>query len=84
MSEQLSVSQEQAITSAHSFETSQGFAQVTARQESTRGDGKVGLTGDPFSRELVDFTAADHLSIHQDGAVAGSQFNGDLFPDAKQ
>lgn len=77
-------SQEQAIRTVYSFETAQGAAQVTANQESTRGDGMVELTGDPFGREAVDFTAvADHLSIHQDGNVAGSQFNGDLFPDVQ-
>ena len=76
--------QEEAPVLQYAFETSSGTAQVTATQESTRGDGVVELTGDPFTRETVDFSGViDHLSIHQDGDVAGSQFNGDLFPDAQ-
>lgn len=76
--------QEQAITTVYGFETAHGTVQVTASQESTRGDGALELTGEPFVRETVDFTAvADHLSIHQDGTVAGSQFNGDLFSNAQ-
>lgn len=75
---------EQGPAMHYTFETANGPLQVSATQESTRGDGSVELTGEPFNREAVDFTAvADHLSIHQDGAVAGSQFNGDLFPDAQ-
>lgn len=67
----------------YTMETSLGTASITARQESTRGDGTVELSGDKFSRDAVDFSAvAGHLSIHQDGAVAGSQFRGDLFPGA--
>jgi hypothetical protein len=78
------VAGQQAPALQYAFETTNGPAQVTATQESTRGDGSVELTGDPFSREAVDFSGViDHLSIHQDGAVAGSQFNGDLFPDAQ-
>lgn len=68
----------------YAFEMANGLAQVIASQESTRGDGTVELTGEPFTRENVDFGGViDHLAIHQDGAVAGSQFNGELFPDAQ-
>ncbi len=67
----------------YTVETTNGSAQVTVSQESTRGDGTVELTGEPFTHENVDFgDIVDHLAIHQDGSVAGSQFNGELFPDA--
>lgn len=65
-------------------ETSSGRAEVTARQETTRGDGTLELSGDKFSREKVDFTGVrEHLRIHQGGEVAGSQFDGEVFPDAQ-
>ncbi len=75
---------EQPTGLQYTFETANGSVQVTANQESTRGDGTVELTGEPFARENVDFSGVvDHLAIHQDGAVAGSQFNGEVFPDAQ-
>lgn len=56
-------------------------ASVAIERTSTRGDGKVEL-GEPFSKNAVDFgLSLDHLKIHHDGEVAGSQFNGDLFSD---
>ncbi|MDQ3159125.1 MAG: hypothetical protein M3P98_03270 [bacterium] len=69
---------------AYTMETNLGAATIVSSQESTRGDGTVELSGEPISSDAVDFSAvADHLSIHQDGAVAGSQFDGDIFPDAE-
>lgn len=59
--------------------TSQG---VRVEQTSTRGSGVVEL-GEQFGRDSIDFTrASEHLAIHTDGEVAGSLFNGELFPDA--
>lgn len=52
---------------------------VYIEQGSTRGDGSVELA-EPFSREDIDFSRAiDHIGIHTEGSVAGSQFNGTLF-----
>ncbi len=57
--------------------------QVTIKQESTRGNGSVELTGEAFSKNEIVFSGvADHLKIHTNGEIAGSQFNGELFPDA--
>ena len=54
-------------------------AGVTIEQTSTRGDGSVEL-GEEFARDAIDFSrVVDHLSIHTEGTVAGSQFNGDIF-----
>jgi hypothetical protein len=48
-------------------------------QTSTRGEGVI-EQGEAFSRDAIDFSGAlDHLSIHTEGTVAGSQFNGELF-----
>lgn len=75
---------EQAATNSYAIETAQGAIQVSAIQESTRGDGSVELSGEPFDRSIIDFSGVqEHLAIHQDGEVAGSQFRGDLFPDAQ-
>lgn len=52
---------------------------VRLEQTSTRGDGTVEL-GEVFDRGTIDFSAATgHLSIHTDGEVAGSQFDGEQF-----
>ncbi len=65
-------------------ETARGLVWVAATQVSTRGNGCVELTDGAFGREAVDFTgAADHLSIHQGRAIAGSQFNHLLFPNTR-
>lgn len=53
---------------------------VQIEQTSTRGDGTIEL-GEEFARDSIDFSAAlDHVRIHTDGPVAGSQFSGDVFP----
>jgi|SRR5665647_2046316 len=75
---------EQVATNSYAIETARGAIQVYATQESTRGDGSVELSGDTFDRSTIDFSGVQkHLAIHQDGEVAGSQFNGDLFPDSQ-
>lgn len=52
---------------------------LVVEQMSTRGDGSVEL-GEAFGSDSIDFSRAmDHLRIHTDGQVAGSQFNGELF-----
>lgn len=52
---------------------------VRIEQRSTRGDGSVVL-GENFNIDSLDFSAAiDHLSIHTDGEIAGSQFDGERF-----
>lgn len=58
-------------------------ASVEIERTSTRGDGKVEL-GESFSKNAIDFgSSLDHLKIHHDGEVAGSQFNGGLFDDPR-
>ncbi|TSC76087.1 MAG: hypothetical protein G01um101433_817 [Parcubacteria group bacterium Gr01-1014_33] len=53
-------------------------------QITTRGDGKV-ETGEEFRGQDIDFgVALEHLKIHQDGEVAGSQFNGEIFRRSDQ
>lgn len=77
------MSDNEKLSSRYSLETSFGPINVTATQESTRDDGTVELSGDTFSRDQIDFSGVkDHLSIHTGGQVAGSQFNGNLFPDS--
>ncbi|HSE61236.1 MAG TPA: hypothetical protein VLA88_02990 [Candidatus Saccharimonadales bacterium] len=57
-----------------------GAPGVRIEQTSTRGDGRV-EQGEAFERDGIDFSrVTDHLRIHTDGEVAGSQFNGELFP----
>lgn len=52
---------------------------VRIEQTSTRGDGSVEQV-EPFAKDIIDFSGAlDHIGIHTEGAVAGSQFNGELF-----
>lgn len=47
-------------------------------QVTTRGDGKL-EKGDSFNKEEIDFESAlEHLKIHHEGNVAGSQFNSQL------
>lgn len=53
---------------------------IIAEQTSTRGDGYIELTEPPFSSDTIDFSrVVDHLKIHTDGDIAGSQFNGEHF-----
>lgn len=69
---------------SYAVETSQGHANVVAHQETTRGDGTLELRGNKFGRESVGFSGVkEHLAIHQGSEVAGSQFNGELFPDSE-
>lgn len=52
---------------------------VRIEQTSTRGDGSIEL-GESFALDSIDFTAAsDHISVHTDGEIAGSQFDGEQF-----
>jgi hypothetical protein len=52
---------------------------VRTEQTSSRGDGSIEL-GEEFARDSIDFSrVVDHLGIHTDGAIAGSQFNGEVF-----
>lgn len=52
---------------------------IKIEQSSTRGDGVVEL-GETFNRESIDFSGVlNHLSIHTEGVVAGSQFNSVVF-----
>jgi hypothetical protein len=75
---------EQVAANSYAIETAQGAIQVSATQESTRGDGSVELSGEAFDRSTIDFSGVqEHLAVHQDGQVAGSQFRGDLFPDSQ-
>lgn len=56
----------------------------TIKQQTTRGDGILRL-GEAFARGEIDFQQAlDHLRIHTEGAVAGSQFNGAIFENPEQ
>ena len=53
---------------------------LVIEQTSTRGDGSIEL-GETFGSDSIDFSrAVSHLGIHTGGRVAGSQFNGELFP----
>lgn len=55
-----------------------GFS-AKIEQMTTRGNGIVEKTA-TFRKENIDFGASiDHLRIHREGVVAGSQFNGKLF-----
>jgi len=55
-------------------------AGMRIEQTSTRGDGTVAL-GETFARDDIDFSSViEHLRIHTEGSVAGSQFNGKEFP----
>jgi len=48
-------------------------------QTSTRGDGRV-EPGESFTKDQIDLAAIlQHAKIHQEGQVAGSQFNGEVF-----
>ncbi len=50
------------------------------RQVSTRGVDPVPM--EEFKKTAIDFSAVlDHLKIHTEGKIAGSQFNGILFKD---
>ena len=52
---------------------------TVVEQFSTRGDGKVELK-EAFHKDEIDFSGAvDHLRIHTEGDVAGSQFNSEVF-----
>jgi cold shock CspA family protein len=56
------------------------FKDVQARFEqiTTRGDGTLEL-GEDFKVDDIDFgSALEHIKIHQEGEVAGSQFNGEV------
>jgi len=48
-------------------------------QTSTRGDGSVKL-GEKFKRDDIEFSrVVEHLVVHTEGEVAGSQFDGAVF-----
>lgn len=48
-------------------------------QTTTRGDGKL-EKGEEFNKKQINFSGAlEHLKIHHEGAVAGSQFNSKIF-----
>ncbi len=52
---------------------------VRIEQTSTRGDGSI-EHDEAFERDSIDFSrVVDHLGIHTEGTVAGSQFNGEVF-----
>jgi len=59
-------------------ETGQELSVRSFEQTSTRGDGTVEKAG-RFNKIDIDFGAASHIAIHQEGVIAGSQFNSDLF-----
>jgi len=67
----------------YSVETPLGTVVVISHRETTRGSGAVELSGEKFGRDAVVFTGLrDHLSIHQGGEIAGSQFKGEVFANA--
>ncbi len=71
---------EKVVMNSYDIETARGVIQVSATQESTKGDGSVELSGESFDVKSIDYShVQEHLAIHQDEKVAGSQFNGDLF-----
>lgn len=57
---------------------------ATTEQVTTRGDGTL-EKGEEFDKFDIDFSSAlEHLKIHHDGDVAGSQFNSEVLPSSEQ
>ena len=68
------------------MEAKEKFKDFSAEIEqiTTRGDGTL-IKRETFWRDDIDFGASlEHLKIHHDGEVAGSQFNNELFKNPQE
>src|SRR3989344_5644598 len=70
---------------AENLSDEEKFKDFSAELEQTTTRGETMEKGAEFQKADIDFTAAiDHLKIHHDGEVAGSQFNGEVFASPQE